>query len=130
MSEPTTLPDTDAVWGALWAAPGSNRGWLRIKSDHVEIMGEDHDRATIIGARTTPGLGTVITVHMEGGTHWAGRGMRGTHPARVMTFVIRPSGHAPNQFGYVELGPRATASGNAASRSETTARIRTTLIPE
>jgi hypothetical protein len=129
MSEPTTLPDTDAVWGALWAAPGSRRGWLRLQGDHVTLLGEDHDRATIIGGMTTPGLGTVVTIHIEGGTHWAGRGMRGNHPATVMTVAVRPSGKAPDQFAYVQIGARATATGNAASRSESTTSIRTWLMP-
>jgi len=78
------------LFRSLWDAPWSRRGSLRLLWDGegVKFVGEDHDRATLVSLQVVPGLGRVAVVHLEGGTHFAGRGQQAYHGASYRTLLL------------------------------------------
>ena len=127
-----TETQTD-LFQSMWDAPLSRRGTLSLtNSDNpvgIRLIGEHHDLATIIDVTHVPGLGTVVTIHIEGGQHWAGRAMRASHGAQLMTVVVTPNDKGKGLFRYVELS-RLDAPRNATDRAERTATFRAVLEAE
>jgi len=127
-----TETQTD-LFQSMWDAPLSRRGTLSLtNSDNpvgIRLIGEHHDLATIISATPVPEFGTVVTIHIEGGQHWAGRAMRASHGAQIMTVVVRPNPKGKGMFHYVQLS-RIDAPRNAVERAERTATFRAVLEAE
>lgn len=112
---------TTEVFEAMWDAPLSQRGWIAFNTNTgaVKMRGLDHKALTLVGQENVPGLGTVLTLHEKGGTHWVGRGIaRAVDPASIHTILLGPVGKAePNVFRYVRL-TNTVVPGNQAERTD------------
>lgn len=93
---------TGNLFQSLFDAPASSRGFLRFHDGYVEFVGQETGRITILGGRTVPGLGTVLTLHEEGHSYWSGRGQRGYSGARVQVVLIQRSDDGLTR--YVDMG--------------------------
>jgi hypothetical protein len=118
---------TDEIWGTLWNAPMSRRGWFSTTNHDnpgtVNFFGLDHGLTTVLHWRNTPGLGTVVTFHEAGSKHWTGRGMKAAYTgARTFTVVARKA-DANGRFAYILLG-EASLPVNAEARVNVTAQFK------
>lgn len=109
----------DTLFNTLWDAPMSTRGFftLNTRDNTVEVSGLKTGKTTVIGWATTPGLGMVVTLHEEGGKHWARRGEQTSHPASTYTILVEQTDRFT--FRYVRLST-PVESTNAATRAAKT----------
>jgi hypothetical protein len=94
------------LFAALWEAKYSRRGTLRFTPNPagVDFLGEQHGKARAVGHHVVPGLGQVLTVHMEGRKHFAGRGCQNYSGAQYRTVLLSAEALPNGARRYIDLG--------------------------
>jgi len=107
------------IFQSLWDAPLSARGFMSISThDEVTFNGLQHGELSIIGLRNVAGLGTTLTIHEKGSTHWTGRGMKPSYNgASIITILISDDLWAGGTSRrYIELSRAISASTSVTER--------------
>jgi hypothetical protein len=114
------------TFATLWDAPMSRRGWVTFddRTGEVNLVGMQHGFTTIIGAKEVPGLGTVLTLHEVGGSHWAARGVRATHPSSISTILLGAKKEGGRSFKYVALGDNFIPKNDSERRDRSASLMR------
>src|SRR6187431_2043649 len=95
---------TSPVFDALWDAPMSDRGFLRVNGPRstVTLQGLDCGKTTALSIRTDEVLGGhVVVLHTEGSSYWVGRTMARSYAGAEVQTVL------------VEREPRSIGGGEA-----------------
>jgi hypothetical protein len=111
----TTKISETQLFDELWSAPMSRRGWVKFdqQTGEVELVGMKHGTTTLTGVNRVPGLGLVLTLHEVGGSHWAARGARNTHPSAMSTILLGSRMTDGRAYRYVALSDNFMVRNNA-----------------
>ena len=121
--------DNSDTFNQLFNAPGSTRGWLTLGEQAVTMSGLSHGLTTLIRINRVPGFGLVGTFHEEGGKHWSGRGMQGSHTASTWTALLMVDDRTLNglDFRYVQLTSTPAPPNGSARYERHSANVRTLI---